>query len=114
MTAASSPPLNLDLSRCSLRDLPPTVSYRERFDVLRRLLELLPTQYLDKERRDQNRMSEELVIHVIRTARQQIASQPNVIHIEPPVVICGDLHGQYYDLMNILSRRPPPNAPFFF
>lgn len=83
----------------------------EEFDVLRRLLELLPFQYLRAPKGDS--VPEKLIALIIRTARAIIISEPNVVHLSPPVVICGDIHGQYYDLVNIFARRPPKGAPSF-
>lgn len=31
--------------------------------------------------------------------------EPNLIFIDEPVYIIGDIHGQYYDLLNILKNR---------
>jgi serine/threonine-protein phosphatase PP1 catalytic subunit len=98
-----------DLSTCSLSELPSCMSHREQYDVLHRLLELLPTEYLRKEK---NAIPEELIVSIVRTARGIIYSEPHVLRVEPPVIICGDLHGQYYDLLNLYSRRPPHGGDF--
>lgn len=87
------------------------LSVQHEHDVLHRLLELLPFQYY--QRTPAEKVPERLITLIIRTARAIIMSEPNVVHINPPVVICGDIHGQYYDLVNIFARRPPKAAPSF-
>lgn len=93
-----------DLSSCSLSELPSQLTYRDQYDVLHRLLDILPMEYLKKEK---NAIPEDLIIAIVRSARSIIYSEPHVLKVEPPLIICGDLHGQYYDLLNLYSRRPP-------
>lgn len=31
--------------------------------------------------------------------------EPNIIYVDEPVYIIGDIHGQYYDLLKILKNR---------
>ncbi|KAF8278091.1 putative protein phosphatase 1 catalitic subunit [Trypanosoma cruzi] len=96
-----------DLTRCSLSTLPTeTLSLNEKHDVLYRLLELLPEKYMSTSPHEQ-RLPEALIVRVLREAYPIIASDPIVVYVESPVCVCGDLHGQYYDLLNIFSRRPP-------
>ncbi len=42
--------------------------------------------------------------------------EPNVIHVSDPVTIVGDLHGQFYDLVNIikLNVNVEPNHKYLF
>jgi len=35
---------------------------------------------------------------------------PNVAHVTAPVVICGDLHGQFYDMLTIFDLAGQPSA----
>ncbi|RNF08335.1 putative protein phosphatase 1 catalitic subunit [Trypanosoma rangeli] len=96
-----------ELANCSLSTLPTeTISVHEENDVLYRLLELLPEKYMSTSPHEQ-RIPEALILRIIREAYTIITSEPVVVQIESPVCICGDLHGQYYDLVNIFSRRPP-------
>jgi len=41
---------------------------------------------------------------------------PNVAHIQAPVVICGDLHGQFYDVLTIfdLAGHPSTGTKYLF
>ncbi|KAF7639056.1 Serine/threonine-protein phosphatase [Meloidogyne graminicola] len=44
-----------------------------------------------------------------------LRSQPSLVEIDPPVVVCGDIHGQFSDLMRIFSRVGfPPLKNFLF
>ncbi|EPB78279.1 Ser/Thr phosphatase family protein [Ancylostoma ceylanicum] len=44
-----------------------------------------------------------------------VASQASLIDIEPPVKICGDIHGQYADVLRLLDRAGfPPFVNYLF
>ena len=38
---------------------------------------------------------------VARQAKEILMSEPNMVHVRAPVTICGDTHGQFYDLLEI-------------
>jgi len=48
-------------------------------------------------------------------ARQIFAEQPMLLEIEAPVNLCGDVHGQYHDLLRIFDTAGwPPEANYLF
>lgn len=48
-------------------------------------------------------------------AREIFLSQPILIEMEAPVKICGDLHGQYYDLLRLFEYGGyPPESNYLF
>ena len=37
-----------------------------------------------------------------------LETEPNLIEMDEPVVIVGDIHGQYYDLCHLLEKAGNP------
>ncbi|GBG27448.1 Serine/threonine-protein phosphatase 4 catalytic subunit [Hondaea fermentalgiana] len=47
--------------------------------------------------------------------REELAKEPNVLQVEPPVTVVGDIHGQFYDLMEMFKvGGKPPATNYLF
>jgi len=52
---------------------------------------------------------------LVTKAREVFISQPILLELEAPLKICGDIHGQYYDLLRIFDYGGfPPEANYLF
>lgn len=42
--------------------------------------------------------------------REILIDEPNVVHVKAPVTVCGDIHGQFNDLIELfqIGWKPPP------
>lgn len=48
-------------------------------------------------------------------SREVFLSQPMLLELKAPLVICGDLHGQYEDLLRYFDKVGyPPDTNFLF
>lgn len=58
---------------------------------------------LQKHLQNQGRVDERCALRLVGGALQFFRLEPNIIEIEHPVTIVGDIHGQFYDFITILS-----------
>jgi len=60
-------------------------------------------------------LSESEIIFLCNKSKDILLSQPNLIELETPIKICGDTHGQYYDLLRLFEYGGyPPEANYLF
>ena len=55
------------------------------------------------------------LISIVFANRQILLSQPSLLELEAPINICGDVHGQFYDMLRLMSRGGlPPESNYLF
>ncbi|KAI5063061.1 hypothetical protein GOP47_0021608 [Adiantum capillus-veneris] len=79
-------------------------------DIIHRLLEVR-----DSRPGKQVQLSEAEIRQLCQTARAIFMQQPNLLELEAPIKICGDIHGQYTDLLRLFEYGGfPPLANYLF
>ncbi|ORC92263.1 putative serine/threonine protein phosphatase [Trypanosoma theileri] len=54
-------------------------------------------------------ITEKAALLLINDAALLFADEPNVLHLQDPITISGDIHGQYYDLLTLLCMGGDPS-----
>ena len=63
---------------------------------------------LTKHLRNQGRLDEQCALRLVEMAREIFRSEPNIVEVDVPTTVVGDIHGQFYDLLTILSKGGDP------
>ncbi|CAN1271154.1 Serine/threonine-protein phosphatase PP1 [Linum perenne] len=78
-------------------------------DIIRRLLEVRGKPG------KQVQLSESEIRQLCSTSREIFLQQPNLLELEAPIKICGDIHGQYSDLLRLFEYGGlPPRSNYLF
>ncbi|KMZ69486.1 Serine/threonine-protein phosphatase PP1 [Zostera marina] len=60
-------------------------------------------------------LTEQEIRHLCTAVRPIFINQPNLLELEAPIKICGDIHGQYGDLLRLFEYGGfPPDANYLF
>ncbi|KEG13314.1 serine/threonine-protein phosphatase PP1 beta [Trypanosoma grayi] len=63
----------------------------------------------------QRYLNEDIIRTVLRRVRPLLMSQPMLVNVEAPVNVCGDIHGQINDLLEIFrAGGMPPASRYLF
>lgn len=60
-------------------------------------------------------LDEKHIISLCVVARDIFMNQPSLLEVNGPLKVCGDIHGQYYDLLRIFDFGGyPPDSNYLF
>ncbi|KAE8167773.1 Metallo-dependent phosphatase-like protein [Aspergillus tamarii] len=66
-------------------------------------------QFLKQHFYREGRLTEDQALWIIHAGTQLLKAEPNLLEMDAPITVCGDVHGQYYDLMKLFEVGGDPS-----
>ncbi|OEL30188.1 Serine/threonine-protein phosphatase PP1 [Dichanthelium oligosanthes] len=85
-------------------------------DMIRRLLQdARRCRPATKKQQQQQQLGEVEIRQLCAAAKDVFLRQPNLVELDAPINICGDVHGQFRDLVRLLDLGGwPPRSKYLF
>lgn len=71
------------------------------------------TEFLKDHFFHEGRLQHHQAVKILHDATELLASEPNLLTVPAPVTVCGDVHGQYYDLMKLFEVGGDPKTTLY-
>lgn len=59
---------------------------------------------------EEGAVDKECLVFLIKTATKILKSEPNLLKVKEPVIIIGDIHGQYFDMIHMFEKVVDPRG----
>eukprot|EP01084_Bolivina_argentea_P035555 65933_1 len=57
----------------------------------------------------EGRLSLDDAFYLVRTATELYSKEPNLLRLRDPITVCGDIHGQFFDLLRLMEAGGDPS-----
>ena len=92
-----------------VKDLPPPVSHKPRDEDLFDPEGRVNLDYMKNHFLREGRLTPQQALKVINAATEVFKTEPNVLDIDSPLTVCGDIHGQFFDLVKLFEVGGKPS-----